>query len=384
MVIEPVRQDGLLQYGITIFDMMEADFHKNSLQPITDLGSIIQSVPDTVLRIQLSGRILFANHAFGSMKPRDLIGTSLFKCFDIGQRERLNQTIHRTIALGIPQTCQISGSFYTPGAWYSLTFGTVHSDTHMHASSSYMTVVIREISDHKFAERLIQESRERLRDLSAKLESVREEERKRLAREIHDEFGQALTALSLDLAWLLKRIVSSDKISRKKVREMIRLSTSLIGGVRKLASELRPSILDDLGLIPAIEWQLSEFRKRTGIRTSLRCSKEGIEIGNDEATAAFRVIQEALTNVIRHARASRVDVSVMSDQGALLMSIIDDGRGISERQIAKPSALGLIGMAERIRRLGGEFKIGAKAAGGGTRVDVFLPLHHRARKENIR
>jgi signal transduction histidine kinase len=221
----------------------------------------------------------------------------------------------------------------------------------------------------------VQDSKVRLRELSARLEAVREEERTRVAQEIHDELGQALTALSMDLSWVLKRTPPNNVEVRERIGTMVMMSRDLIKQVRRIASDLRPSVLDDLGLVPAIEWQLSEFRKRTGIQTRFRSSCNTDFIDGQHSTALFRVVQEALTNVIRHAKASRVEIILKVKADTLIMSIVDNGRGISQKEIVRPLSLGLAGMTERINRLGGEFRIGSRTSrqGRGTQLDVFLP-----------
>ena len=215
-----------------------------------------------------------------------------------------------------------------------------------------------------------------LRALSAKLESAREEERTRIAREIHDELGQSLTGLNLDLAWLLKKTRMEGKVVREKIRSMIEASTRTIHSVRRLASELRPSILDDLGLIPAIEWQLSKFQGHTGIRATLKYHGDGF-VDPESSTAVFRIVQEALTNVMRHAEATKVSVTLKIDHERLLLHIADDGRGISTNETASPTSLGIAGMNARVIRLGGEFKVGPGLP-SGTRLDVVIPLNRNS------
>jgi signal transduction histidine kinase len=234
--------------------------------------------------------------------------------------------------------------------------------------------MIREISEHKRAEETLRSSEEQLREFAARLEAVREEERARVAREIHDELGQALTVLKLDLSWLNSKTKTRRTRSetRKKLNSMIVYVDDTIARVRQIASELRPSILDDLGLIPAIEWQLSEFQKRTGIRCQFRPNVTEADLGSEKSAAIFRVVQEALTNVMRHAKASTVRVSLNTEANALRIFVEDDGKGITEEEMKDMKSLGIVGMKERISRLGGEFKI-QSGRGKGTRLDIILP-----------
>ena len=210
------------------------------------------------------------------------------------------------------------------------------------------------------------------REVSAKLQAVREEERTRIAREIHDELGQTLSGLHFDLAWLLKQMGAGKRIIREKIQAMIETSTQAIESIRRIASELRPSVLDDLGLAAALEWQISEFQKRTGINCQLKCPPE-LALDQECSTAAFRIVQEALTNVMRHAEATRVKVTLKMHDDSLKIEISDNGRGISASDTASEGSLGITGMNERAVRLGGDFKIGAGSR-GGTQVDISLPV----------
>ena len=232
--------------------------------------------------------------------------------------------------------------------------------------------VIRDISKYKHREELLRASREQLRDFAARLETVREEERSRIAREIHDELGQALTILKMDLAWLHRRTSAKDG-ARKKVKSMIGYVDQTIDQVRTLVSELRPSILDEMGLPAAVEWQLSQFQERTGIRGIFESSAEEFTLPPDVAAALFRVVQEGLTNVMRHAGARQVRVSLKAAGGVLRIAITDNGKGISRQQLNDRRSFGIVGMRERVHRLGGEFNI-FSGPGRGTRLEIAAPL----------
>jgi len=211
-----------------------------------------------------------------------------------------------------------------------------------------------------------------LRELSAKLESAREEERTRIALELHDELGQSLTGLHLDLSRLSNEVASDRVVTQRRIESMIETTKQIILDVRRLASDLRPSILDNLGLVPAIEWQLAQFQKRTGMRVKLDYQGER-DIDGGKASVIFRIVQEALTNVIRHAQATRVHVRLRFDNHRLSLQVTDNGRGIRASEIAHPGSLGIVGMHERVIRLGGKFKIGPKSP-KGTQLDVVIPL----------
>jgi two-component system sensor histidine kinase UhpB len=218
------------------------------------------------------------------------------------------------------------------------------------------------------------ESREQLRRLAAHIESVREEERKRIAREVHDVLGQALTALKLDLAWLAARLDPSNRRLQRRALSMSRLIDSTVQTVRKITTELRPGILDQLGLFAAIEWQAEQFQARSGVRCHCAISCPDLKIESTSSITLFRVFQEILTNVARHAKARRVETTLRVCDETLLMEVKDDGRGIAPRVVASGKSLGILGMRERVHLLGGEIRF-AGVRGKGTTVSVTLPIN---------
>jgi len=226
---------------------------------------------------------------------------------------------------------------------------------------------------HQQAEEELRNSRGQLRNLSSHLESVREEERTRLAREIHDELGQALTALKMDIFWLNRHLTNETDSILKKTRSMEGLVDTTIRTVQRLSGELRPGLLDDLGLAAAIEWQTEEFQDRTGIACEAVVNLQEALPSRDHVTAIFRIFQETLTNVARHAEASRVDVLLDTQGNRLVLEVKDNGRGITESEIKDPKAFGLIGMRERVLALNGECVISGRP-GSGTTIVVYIPL----------
>ena len=229
------------------------------------------------------------------------------------------------------------------------------------------------LDEGKRAEEMLMKSRERLRNLSGRLQSLIEEERTRISREIHDELGQALTALKIDLSLTRRSLVSGGLAEQSaKVRENERAVNRIIRTVRKIATDLRPGILDELGVAAAIEWMAKDFQNRTGIGCKVAI-QGGDKISDTvRATAIFRIVQEALTNVMRHAAASRVNVSLKKKDHTLIVEVRDNGIGIIEGRITGPKSFGLIGIRERVRLLGGEAVIRGKP-GEGTLVRVTLP-----------
>jgi signal transduction histidine kinase len=227
---------------------------------------------------------------------------------------------------------------------------------------------------HGKSERL-RESENKLRRLAAHLISVREEERAHIAREIHDELGQVLTGLKMEVVWLAKRLREQELID--KTDSMSKLIDSTVQTVRKIATGLRPEMLDDMGLIAAVAWQAREFQKRTGIRCRIKLPPEGARLDVELSTTMFRIFQEILTNVARHSRATRVDIELEVGADRVTLEVADNGVGISDHDKGGKKSLGLLGMHERALLFGGEVRISGRAS-HGTRVSASIPLRERA------
>ena len=223
---------------------------------------------------------------------------------------------------------------------------------------------------HMKSERL-RESEDKLRRLAAHLISVREEERAHIAREIHDELGQVLTGIKMEVGWLAKRL--KEPALLEKTESMSKLIDSTVQTVRKIATGLRPEMLDDMGLIAAVAWQAKEFQKRTGIRCRTKLPPEGTKLDLEVSTTAFRIFQEILTNVARHARATRVDIELTVDEERLALEVADNGVGIPNAELNGRKSLGLLGMQERALLFGGHVGI-TGTPGQGTRVSVSIPI----------
>ena len=237
-----------------------------------------------------------------------------------------------------------------------------------------MIGAMMDITDRKLTEQRLRDSREQLRALSAHLERVREEDRTRIAREIHDELGQALTGLKMDLSWFAARLPNLPALHEKSAA-MLKLIDSTVNAVRRLSTELRPAILDSLGLIPAIEWLAQEFEKRTGVTCEFLTADENLTVDEERTTALFRICQEALTNVTRYARASAVHLVLETDEKQISLRISDNGRGITDAEAKGTKSFGLLGMRERARLLGGTLDI-TGAPGKGTTLTVRIPAPH--------
>ena len=229
--------------------------------------------------------------------------------------------------------------------------------------------------ERKQAEEALATSQERLRNLAARLHAVREEERAAIARDIHDQLGQALTGLKMDLSWLMRRLPVEQTV-RERANSMQALLDSTVDSVRTISTQLRPPILDDLGLEAAVEWQTHEFSRQSGLGCSLDLRIGDRFVQGEHATAAFRILQEALVNVARHALARKVAVEVRIESDTLYLVVSDDGCGIGDAALSSSHSIGLIGMRERAGALGGAVDI-RRLRAGGTRVKLELPLEPR-------
>jgi PAS domain S-box-containing protein len=246
----------------------------------------------------------------------------------------------------------------------------VHDDS---GNLLFIQSIFRDVTEQRRNEHEIRNSRERLRNFAAHLQSAREQERTHIAREIHDELGQYLTALKLDINWMSRHANDGNVNISQKIRDMDEITSHTIQTVRKISTELRPGLIDDLGFTAALEWQAEEFERRTGVKTSFRLPPDEIPLDKERAIAVFRIFQEALTNIARHSKASKVTISMKRNNGNLHLKIKDNGIGIHKKQMDSPDSFGLIGIQERAQFLGGRTRIvGHKES--GTTVDVLVPI----------
>jgi two-component system, NarL family, sensor histidine kinase UhpB len=237
---------------------------------------------------------------------------------------------------------------------------------------------ISDVTQRRQAEKKLEQSHRQLRALSARLESLREEERTRIAREIHDELGQMLTGLKMDLRWIERHLGQLENHAvvnpiLDKAVEAGELADATITTVQKIAGDLRPGVLDNIGLAAAVEHEAARFQERTGIPCQARVPASPPTFSPDAATGVFRILQEALTNVARHAKASAAEVELRLDGPHLILDVTDNGKGISETDLTAPKSIGLLGMKERAAMMGGELTF-HRGEEGGTRVTLRAPL----------
>lgn len=318
-------------------------------------------------------RVVFANKAcarlFGVDNRDDLTGQSIYELVDEVAHERLRQTVNKALEQQ-ESVLQMNGLIArADGSPRDVEILMAALPDH---SRTLVQMVIADITRHSQERRDLLQSQSMLRDLAASLVDAREDERRRLARELHDELGQRLTAMKLELAALERSSVPC--VSPERMRSMTEMVDDTAAAVRRLSLDLRPPMLDDLGLEAAIEWLAQEFRRRTALRIDLHLDSVPDQIPTKVLTTLYRIVQEALTNIAKHAEADHVVISATLDEGLIGLVIQDDGNGFAKLERgASTDSLGLIGIHERVRMLGGSFEAG-NDEGGGAKLVVKLPL----------
>jgi PAS domain S-box-containing protein len=233
-------------------------------------------------------------------------------------------------------------------------------------------VLANDVTEKYIADEKLKESFSAIRELTEHLQNIREQERAHMAREIHDELGQLLTVLKMDVSWLKKRVTTTEPAIKEKFTELLEMLDTTVKTVRRIASELRPTLLDDLGLVAAMEWHLEEFEKRSGIAKEFNTSVTEVSIDDSMKIGLFRILQESLTNVARHSQAQKVNVGLEKNNGHIILKITDNGKGFDTSRTTRKT-LGLLGMKERTEMMGGEYQITSKP-GEGTVVEIKVPV----------
>jgi PAS domain S-box-containing protein len=237
----------------------------------------------------------------------------------------------------------------------------------------FYTVILRDVTERVRADEALRKSKEELRELASVGSSIREQEKSRIARELHDELAQALTALKMDLNWVKDTLPLHEHQIVSKLEAMQIMVDGTVKATRRIAADLRPLMLDDLGLIPAAEWLVKNFTQRTGIPCDFSADPPELELQDPHATAIFRILQESLANIAKHARASAVDVTVDMGDGEITLRVRDNGCGFDPGHSRKPNSFGLVGLRERAYLLDGEVAVDS-APGKGTVIEVHIPL----------
>jgi PAS domain S-box-containing protein len=365
-----LEEDGKIVGGVVVFrDISDRKAHEEELHRINEfLDSIVENIPDMVfLKDARELRFVRFNRAGEELlgySREELIGKNDFDLFPEEQARfftaKDRQVLEERKLVDIPEE-PIQTRYRGERILHTKKIPLLDRA----GMPRFLLGISADITESK---RL--EEAERLRDLARHLQRAREEERHRIAREIHDELGQALTGLKYEVSWL-SRQTAGDGFA-EKLAALERTIEETIRSVRRIVSELRPHVLDHLGLLEAIEWEGRQFEERTGIRCEVHLPEGPLTLDDDRSTSMFRILQETLTNVARHAVASRVEVDVAVGERYVQLVVRDNGRGITPEQIASPRSFGILGMEERVRIFGGSVLVkgGEK---GGTTVAVRIP-----------
>src|SRR6185369_13465160 len=352
--------------------LLQITIRKNAEAELTieknKLNGILDTMPDGVYIVNRQYQIEYVNktieHEYGPVNG--------CKCYEYsnGRKEPCLWCNMSEILAGSP----------VRGEWNSTSTGKMYDlferPIRNFDGSVSKLMILHDITERKRALDEVRDSREQLRNLTAHLQAVREEERAAIAREIHDELGQVLATLQLDISWLLGELHEDQRHLVEKAEAMSGLIVNTVKTVQKISSELRPVMLDELGLADAMEWQAKEFQKRSGISCDFAVELASKSFDRGISTALYRIFQETLTNVLRHAGATRVEGSLMEKRERIVLKVRDNGRGITRKQINDPLSIGLIGMKERTRMLGGRARIRGVYRKGSAIV-VQIPITQR-------
>ena len=335
--------------------------------------ALVENTPDIIARFDRNRHYLFVNSAVtkvSTLKPTEFIGRTLWDVdFTPEQARERDQLLRSVIDSGVGLETELE--FDAP-AGHRVFEWRAYPELGSGGQVESVIAINRDITERKRAEASLRASMEQLHALAQRMEKIREEERKAVSHEVHDELGQVLTALRMDLMAVKEIPPAQTIIFEEKVKSVLDLTDSAIAIVQDIAARLRPGMLDYLGLLAAIEWQTEEFQKRSGVKCTLALLDHEPVLDNERATALFRILQETLTNVARHAHARNVRITLEESGADIVMTIADDGVGISRSQIDSPQSLGLLGMRERLHPFRGICTIGSPQS-GGTTVTVRLP-----------
>ncbi len=343
-------------------------------------ADIINQIQETVISIDMDGYVTSWNRGAGKMlgySVEEALGKHISFIYPVEDREYLEREVLCPVKAKGTHQVEVRRLTKTGAlrvAQLSLTLLRDDTDSPVGIIGYSM-----DITDRKHGEEALLNSRNQLATLAVRLESVREEERTRIALEVHDVLGQALTGLKLDVAWVYKQITESNEPAQyaavlARLASAQELLDSTIQSVRDIATTLRPGVLDEIGLEAAVEWQAREFQHRTGIACDTTIRPRNMALSPEQSTALFRILQEVLTNVVRHAQATNVNIRLEQSGEQVSLQVRDDGRGITGVEHSGPKAFGLLGMRLRAQQQGGSFDIQG-TSGTGTMVTVSIPLY---------
>lgn len=372
------REDGALQEIVGLWT--DITMQRKAEELIRRQADIINQVEETVITIDLDGYVMSWNHGAEKLlgySMAEALGRHISFVYPAEDREYLDREVLGPVTA--KGTHRVEVRRLTKDG--DIRFADLSLTLQKDGSNVPIGIIgySMDITERKRAEEALVDSRNQLEALATRLQSVREEERTRIALEVHDVLGQALTVLKMDLCWIAKHLGDSTTQPRfeslhARVNSALGLIDSTLQSVREIATELRPGVLDQLGLAAAIEWQARTFQERTGIACDIVVRPHRILVSDEQSTALFRIFQEVLTNVARHAQATTVRIRLEESDDHVSLQVTDDGRGIPEGAMTGPRAFGMLGMRLRAQQQGGELTIRGKP-GAGTTVIVRIPLH---------
>lgn len=360
-----------LTLNITVRKLTESALRKSE-KKISEALEFNRKILDTssigIITYKKSGQCVSANAAAAKAIGATVLQLLAQNFHEIPswKKSGMYQAAIKALDSGIEQLLDVHlVTTFGKDVWLNFSFSSFDSEDEQH-----LMVFTSDITERKLAEEEVRKSKKLLEDLHKHLNEILENERALISREIHDQIGQSLTALKLDLNWMHKYI-SEDPEAVAKLESMIELVSNTIKVVQRISSDMRPGILDDLGLASTIEWYSDEFEKRTGIRCDLKLDDLTFD-DSRKSLVFFRILQEALTNVIRHANASSVRIDLHQSLKGTTLTIKDNGIGITSEMIESKKALGLIGMRERVRQFNGKIDI-SSGKGDSTKLTIFIP-----------
>jgi len=356
--------------------MVDITERKKAEEEISYSASLLENVSDAILSLDIERRILSWNKASEQM-------------YGFTKEEVLGKRIPELVVFEFPGTNNeaVFKEVFDKGNWKGEIFfihpkngqpiivlGNINLLKNAEGEITGFIATSKDITDRKQVENALNERTEQLRELSTHLQEVREEERTNIAREIHDELGQQLTGLKMDITWLKKRVKADDPVIKNKFSESIKLIDASVRTIRRIVTELRPSIIDDLGLNAAIEWHVVDFGKKLGVVIQYHNDFDDENIKPAISIGLFRILQESLTNIAKHAQAKNVTIKIEQAGDEIHLSVQDDGIGFDTgiKQIDK--TFGLLGIKERAHKMNGHCLINSKP-GAGTKIEVYIPLH---------
>ena len=341
------------------------------------LAGIIDSAMDAIITVDDQQHIIVFNttaEALFGCPREEALGASLsrfiperFRSVHAGHVQRFGQggTASRRMA-----SQRIVTGLRSDGSEFPIDASISQLSLH---GKKYYTVIVRDVTERLRAEEALRQSREEVYEMATVSATAREQEKSRIARELHDELAQSLTALRMDVAWLRQRGAAPDVPAAAKLAAMETMLDRMVAATRRIAADLRPLMLDDLGLVPAAQWLVESFKERHGIACEIDIVPPDLELEDPQATVVFRIMQESLVNVARHAQASRVDITLEHADGEIRLRVADDGRGFDPSAARRPNSFGLVGLRERAHLVDGHITIDS-APGRGTAVEVRIPL----------